>query len=189
MSGIEEGADRTAEIVRSLRTFSRLDESEMKKVDIHECIDSTLVILRNATPPYVKVVRDFQADGSIECFPGKLNQVFMNIINNAIQAIKLKKQDIGFHETITVSTRDIDGGRIEIRIKDSGIGMTEAIKHKMFEPFFTTKEVGEGTGLGLAIVFKIIKKHHAKIDVESSLGNGAEFVLTLFHSLPKEAQI
>jgi hypothetical protein len=186
MTGIEDGAERTAEIVRGLRTFSRLDESQIKTVNIHEGIESTLVLLRSHIPVNIQVIKGFKANGTIECFPGKLNQVFMNMINNAIQAIK-EKETMTHEEFITISTEDISENEIEIRIKDSGIGMTEEIKKKIFDPFFTTKEVGEGTGLGLAIVFKIIKEHGGRINVISSKGQGAEFVITLFHSIPSAA--
>jgi signal transduction histidine kinase len=191
MRGIEDGAERTAEIVKGLRTFSRLDEREIKTVDIHEGIDSTLVIVRNTVPYYIKINKEFRAQGRIECFPGKLNQVFMNILNNAVQAITMKsKQDA--NETVTISTDDIvENGikKMQIKIKDSGMGMTEEVKHKIFDPFFTTKDVGSGTGLGLSIVFKIIQKHHGTIEVNSEPGKGSEFVLTLFHTLPGEAVI
>lgn len=191
MKGIEDGAERTAEIVKGLRTFSRLDESEIKTVDIHEGIDSTLVIVRNTVPYYIKINKEFNANGRIECFPGKLNQVFMNILNNAVQAITMKaKQDSD--ETVTISTADIvENGikKMQIRIKDTGMGMTDEVKHKIFDPFFTTKDVGSGTGLGLSIVFKIIQKHHGTIEVNSEPGKGSEFVLTLFHTLPGEAVI
>lgn len=182
IKGIEEGAERTAEIVRGLRTFSRLDEGELKTVNVHEGIDSTLVLLKNSFPYYIKIVKDFKADGNIDCYPGKLNQVFMNIINNGIQAIQAKptKSD---NETIVISTKDADNERIIISIKDSGTGMTDEVKQKIFEPFFTTKPVGEGTGLGMAIVFKIIEKHNGKIDILSSPDNGAEFILSLPHAL------
>lgn len=180
ISGIEDGAERTAEIVRGLRTFSRIDEAALKTVNIHDGILSTLVLLKNNTPFYVNVIKEFNADGEIECFPGKLNQVFMNIITNAIQAIKAKpvKAD---KETITIKTRDIENKCIEISIKDSGIGMSEETKHHIFEPFFTTKDIGEGTGLGMAIVFKIIQKHSGKININSIPNDGAEFVITLPH--------
>jgi signal transduction histidine kinase len=104
----------------------------------------------------------------------------MNIITNAIQAIKAKpiKED---EDTIVIKTRDIENDQIEISIKDSGIGMTDEIKHHIFEPFFTTKEIGEGTGLGMAIVFKIIQKHSGKINIISSPNEGAEFIITLPH--------
>ncbi len=177
IAGIEEGAERTAEIVRGLRTFSRIDEAALKTVNIHEGILSTIVLLKNNVPYYVKLIKDFNALGAIECFPGKLNQVFMNIITNAIQAIKAKelKED----EMIIIKTKDVEDNCIEISIKDSGIGMNEEVKHRIFEPFFTTKDVGEGTGLGMAIVFKIIQKHSGKINIISSPGKGAEFIITL----------
>jgi len=181
--GIEEGAERTAEIVRGLRTFSRLDEAELKPANVHEGLDSTLVLLKNSIPPHIKVQKNYLASGEIECYPGKLNQVFMNIINNGVQAILGKKEQNDV-ECITISTRDVPGNKIEISIKDSGMGMTEEVKQKIFEPFFTTKAVGEGTGLGMAIVFKIIENHHAKINIISSPGNGAEFILTLPHMQP-----
>ena len=187
MRGIQDGAERTAEIVLGLRNFSRLDESDIKIVNIHEGIDSTLILLKNQLPDNIKIEKDFQANGNIECLPGKLNQVFMNILNNGIQAIKEKEhQDEVEH--LTIRTKDI-GDHIEIRIKDSGAGMTEEVKHKIFDPFFTTKDVGEGTGLGLSIVFKIIQRHEGKIDVLSSKGNGSEFIITLYHTLPESAVV
>ncbi|MCY7421179.1 MAG: GHKL domain-containing protein [Chitinophagaceae bacterium] len=187
MKGIEDGADRTAEIVRGLRNFSRLDESLIKTVNIHEGLDSTLVILRNLVPENVSVIKNFHADGEIECFPGKLNQVFMNILNNSIQAVKLQNsQD---QQQIIVTTKDLENDSIEISIKDTGPGMSLEVKQKIFDPFFTTKEVGEGTGLGLAIVFRIIQEHHGKIQVVSSEGQGAEFIITLLRIIPDKAII
>jgi signal transduction histidine kinase len=183
IKGIEEGAERTAEIVRGLRTFSRLDESELKVANVHEGIESTLVLLKNSFSHHLKIIKDFKAEANIECLPGKLNQVFMNIINNSIQAIAAKKEP-DETESITIKTRDLDSNTIEISIKDSGIGMTEEVKQKIYEPFFTTKEVGEGTGLGMSIAFKIIEKHHGKIKIVSSPGNGAEFILTLPYLQP-----
>jgi two-component system NtrC family sensor kinase len=174
--GIEEGAERTAEIVRSLRNFSRLDESEKKVANVHEGIDSTLILLKNTLPDYLKIIKHFNAEGDIECYPSKLNQVFMNIITNAIQAIK-SKENIG-EESIVISTRTVNEN-MEISIKDSGIGMTEDVRHKIFDPFFTTKEVGEGTGLGMSITFKIIEKHQGKIAVVSAPGCGTEITISI----------
>lgn len=176
ISGIEEGAERTAEIVRSLRNFSRLDESEVKTINVHEGIDSTLVLLKNMIPQYIKVVKNFEATREVECYPSKLNQVFMNILTNSVQAIKAKV-DKG-EETIVITTKDVDG-QLQISLKDSGIGMSDEVKHKVYDPFFTTKDVGEGTGLGMSITFKIIEKHQGKIHIISSPGNGAEFILEL----------
>lgn len=178
IKGIEEGAERTAEIVRGLRTFSRVDESELKTANLHEGIDSTLVLLRNSMPPYIKIERNYEANGEVECYPGKINQVFMNILNNAVQAI-CSKQVINEEEFIYITTKDIKDNQIMITIKDTGPGMSDEVKQKIYEPFFTTKPVGEGTGLGMAIVFKIIEKHLGKINIVSSVGNGAEFTLIL----------
>lgn len=183
MAGIENGAERTAEIVRGLRNFSRLDESVIKTVNIHEGIDSTLILLRSNIPNSVDVVKEYNADGVIECFPGKLNQVFMNILSNAVHAIKAKDK-LSDNEKITISTADTAEKGIEIRIKDTGKGMSAEVKQKIYDPFFTTKEVGEGTGLGMAIVFNIIKEHSGKIEVLSEEGKGSEFIITLNNSIP-----
>ncbi|WP_018616810.1 sensor histidine kinase [Segetibacter koreensis] len=183
MTGIENGAERTAEIVRGLRTFSRLDESVIKTVNIHEGIDSTLILLRSNIPANITVVKEYNADGTIECYPGKLNQVFMNILSNAIHAIKAK-ENIGTDEKIIITTNRVVEDEIEIRIKDTGKGMSEEVKQKIYDPFFTTKDVGEGTGLGMAIVFKIIKEHSGKIEVISEEGKGCEFIITLNNIIP-----
>ncbi len=185
MKGIQDGAERTAEIVLGLRNFSRLDESDIKTVNIHEGLDSTLILLKNQMPENIVIQKDFKANGTIECLPGKLNQVFMNIISNGLQAIKGKDHQ-NATEYLSISTKDV-GDQIEIHIKDSGMGMTDEVKHKIFDPFFTTKDVGEGTGLGLSIVFKIIQRHEGKIEVVTSPGNGAEFIITLYHTLPESA--
>ena len=181
IGGIEEGAERTAEIVRGLRIFSRLDESEMKEVNIYDNLNSTLILLRNATPQYIKIRKHFEATGEIECYPGKLNQVFMNILTNGIQAIKSKPVK-NEEEYIDIWVTE-EGECMRIAISDTGIGMTEEVKHKVFDPFFTTKDVGEGTGLGMSIVFKIIEKHHGKISVVSSPGNGAAFSIEIPYKL------
>jgi two-component system NtrC family sensor kinase len=184
LKGIEDGAERTAEIVRGLKTFSRLDESELKTANVHDGVESTLVLLRNSTPRYIKIERNFHAKGEIECYPGKLNQVFMNVLNNGMQAIAQKKE-IAEEEYITISTCDTNDGFMKISIKDTGIGMTEEVRHRIYEPFFTTKEVGEGTGLGMSIVFKIIAEHGGKIEIVSEPQKGAEFILTLPHIHPE----
>ncbi|WP_346317561.1 7TM diverse intracellular signaling domain-containing protein [Chitinophaga sp. YIM B06452] len=182
IKGIEDGANRTAEIVKGLRTFSRLDESDLKFVDIHEGLNSTMVLLRNNIPKNVAVHYNYGELPKIECFAGKLNQVFLNIINNALNAIKMKP--VQGEESLTITTRLEANKMVSISIRDSGIGMTEKVKEKIFEPFFTTKDVGEGTGLGLSIVFSIIEKHHGKIVVESEPGKGAEFIIYLPQNMP-----
>ncbi|QHS62192.1 sensor histidine kinase [Chitinophaga agri] len=184
IKGIEDGASRTSEIVRGLRTFSRLDESDVKSVDLHEGIDSTLVLLKNNIPSNVKVIKDYGSLPKIECYAGKINQVFMNILTNAFNAIKTNNQDR--EEAVTITTRE-ENGLALISIKDTGPGMTEQVKQKIFDPFFTTKDVGEGTGLGLSIVFSIIEKHNGRIEVITAPDKGAEFIIYLPMSVTAQA--
>jgi two-component system NtrC family sensor kinase len=177
LSGIGEGAKRTAEIIRSLKNFSRLDESDTKPVDLNEGLESTLVLLRSTVPPFIRIVKDLPAIPLVECLPGKINQVFMNLITNAIHALKVKENPEP-EEYIYISTRS-EGDQVKISIRDTGPGMTDEVKQKIFEPFFTTKQVGEGTGLGLSIVFSIIEKHKGHIDVVTKVNLGTEFIITL----------
>ena len=177
LSGIGDGARRTAEIIRSLKNFSRLDENDTKPVNLNEGLDSTLVLIKSTFPSNLSVVKDYQTLPEVECMPGKINQVFMNLITNAVQAVK-SKPDQNPQEFITLKTWS-EGDVVKLSIKDSGTGMSDEVKQKIFEPFFTTKDVGEGTGLGLSIVFRIIESHHGTIDVESKLNEGTEFIITL----------
>ncbi|MEJ5963048.1 sensor histidine kinase [Pedobacter immunditicola] len=177
LAGIGDGARRTAEIIRSLKNFSRLDESDTKPVDLNEGLNSTLVLIRSTFPSHLKVIKDYENIPEVECLPGKMNQVFMNLITNAVQAIKSKPQP-NEEEFLTVKTWQEDH-HVKISIKDSGTGMPEDVKQKIFEPFFTTKDVGEGTGLGLSIVFRIIENHQGTIDVLTNLNEGTEFIITL----------
>ncbi|HXD93256.1 MAG TPA: 7TM diverse intracellular signaling domain-containing protein [Bacteroidia bacterium] len=176
IAGIEDGAKRTTEIVSGLKTFSRLDESEVKEVNINDGIESTLTLLKYSIPKNVEVIKRLEELPLIECLPGKLNQVFMNVISNAIYAIGQKKSDEK-HKLIIKSY--IDGEYVCVSFEDTGIGMTQETRDKIFEPFFTTKDVGEGTGLGMSIVFKIIETHHAKIEIDSEYGKGTKIVLVL----------
>lgn len=148
----------------------------MKFVDLHEGLDSTLVLLRNNIPQNVKVIRNYGELPKVECYAGKVNQVFMNIITNALNAIKDKS---GQGEESLVITTSQEKGMARISIKDSGTGMTPEVKEKIFEPFFTTKDVGEGTGLGLSIVFNIIEKHKGHVVVNTAPNEGAEFIIYL----------
>ncbi|MFP5079506.1 7TM diverse intracellular signaling domain-containing protein [Pedobacter sp. JCM 36344] len=177
LSGIGEGARRTAEIIRSLKNFSRLDENDTKPVDLNEGIASTLVLVKNTFPDHLQVVKEFAELPLVECLPGKINQVFMNLITNAVHAIKSKepKDNEG---VLSIKTWQ-EGDNVKISIKDSGTGMPDEVKQKIFEPFFTTKDVGEGTGLGLSIVFRIIENHNGNIDVITKLNQGTEFIITL----------
>ncbi|HSZ26240.1 MAG TPA: 7TM diverse intracellular signaling domain-containing protein, partial [Cytophagaceae bacterium] len=175
--GIEEGALRTAEIVKGLRVFSRLDENDIKRTNIIEGIESTLTLLNPEISNSITLVKKYTDLPQIECYPGKMNQVFMNILNNAIYAIKANKARKDKGELI-IST-GFDEKFVTISIKDNGIGMTEEVKAKIFEPFFTTKDVGKGTGLGMSITFSIIEDHHGNIEIFSEFGKGTEFVITL----------
>lgn len=173
---ISEGATRTAEIVKGLRNFSRLDEEHMKMANINECLESTLVILSGQFKDHIAVVKDYDENlPSINCYPGQLNQVFLNILNNARQAITNRGE-------IRIKTLNKEGS-IQVKIQDTGVGIPKELKDRIFEPFFTTKEVGEGTGLGLSISYGIIEKHKGKIHVESELGKGTEFTIELSKSL------
>jgi signal transduction histidine kinase len=182
LKGIEDGANRTSAIVRGLRVFSRLDEDILKKADVNECLISTIIILKSNMRGEASIIEDFDANmKEINCFPGKLNQVFMNIINNAVQATA------GLGRTreerkIWVSTR-YETNQVTVRIKDNGIGIPDSVRQRIFDPFFTTKEVGEGTGLGLSIVLGIVNDHNGKIEVETQEGVGTEFIITLPSSL------
>jgi len=176
INGIENGAKRTTEIVNSLRNFSRLDENDLMMADINEGITSTLTILKSSTSN-IDIIQKLGLIPEIECYPGKLNQVFMNIINNSIQAIEENVSNIekGKIEIETIEETD----NIKIIISDNGIGIKDEVKEKIFDPFFTTKEVGKGTGLGLSIVYRIIENHHGKIEVSSKTNHGTSISISL----------
>ncbi|MES2874979.1 MAG: 7TM diverse intracellular signaling domain-containing protein [Bacteroidota bacterium] len=177
LKGIQEGASRTSEIVKGLRVFSRLDEDDLKKANMNDGLDSTLIIVNNLLSNKIKLEKSYGNIPLIECYPGKLNQVFLNIISNAIFAINKKFEDReGGVLRITTSNDDT---KVTIRIKDNGIGMNEATKKKIFEPFFTTKDVGEGTGLGMSIAYNTIRRHQGEININSTPGEGSEFILEL----------
>ena len=177
LAGIQDGASRTAEIVKGLRIFSRVDEMDLKKVNLNEGLDATLVVLNSSLEGKVTVEKEYDNLPLVECQAGKVNQVFMNIINNGIQAVLGNDANEGKGILLikTVNHEDV----VSIHIKDTGMGMSEATRIKIFEPFFTTKEVGEGTGLGLSIVHSIMEAHNGKIEVESEVGVGTEFIITL----------
>jgi two-component system, NtrC family, sensor kinase len=175
------GSERIRQIVLSLRNFSRLDEAQMKLVDIHEGIDNTLLILNSRLKHGIEVIKKYGELPEIECYPAQLNQVFMNIIVNAIDALEesennSKKSKI---PQILIQTQKLASSQILVRICDNGPGIPPAIQSKLFDPFFTTKEPGKGTGIGLAICYQIVEKHGGKIEVISSLGSGAEFAIAL----------
>ncbi|MEO8886790.1 MAG: 7TM diverse intracellular signaling domain-containing protein [Mucilaginibacter sp.] len=178
IKGINEGANRTAEIVKGLKIFSRLDEDDLKKADINEGVESTMVIANNLLNNKIAVVKEYDENLPLaECYAGKLNQVFLNIISNAVYAIQKQFGDEQGGQLLLRTTHDADN--IYITIKDNGTGMDEQTQKKMFEPFFTTKDVGEGTGLGMSITYNTIKKHNGQIIVNSKLGEGTEFILQI----------
>ncbi|MBD2597989.1 PAS domain S-box protein [Nostoc spongiaeforme FACHB-130] len=178
------GTQRIRQIVLSLRNFSRMDEAEFKDVDIHEGIDSTLMILQHRLKekpqfPEIQVIRDYASLPLVECYAGQLNQVLMNILTNAIDALEMgtRKDE---PPTITVRTAVIDSDWITIAIADNGMGMSEQIQKQIFNPFFTTKPVGKGTGMGMSISYQIItEKHAGKLECYSQPGQGTEFVITI----------
>ncbi|MEH2056586.1 MAG: AAA family ATPase [Nostoc sp.] len=183
LKSMKTGANRIRQIVLSLRNFSRLDESEMKPVDIHSGIDSTLLILQhrlqsNSKHPEIAVIHKYGNLPLVNCYASALNQVFMNMINNAIDA--LESSDINRQPTIIIQTEFIEAKKVVIRIADNGIGMSESVQNKIFNPFFTTKSVGSGTGLGLSTSYSIVvEKHGGKLSCISAPGQGAEFVIEI----------
>ena len=177
LKGIQEGALRTAEIVKSLRVFSRVDEDDLKLADLNQGLESTLIILNSLFKDRISVERNYGEIPLVECFPGKLNQVFLNLITNAIHAVderfqgnqggKISARTYYREETVCIS------------IKDNGVGVKKELEDKIFDPFFTTKDVGEGTGLGLAIVMQTIAKHNGEILLITEEGEGSEFVISI----------
>lgn len=182
LKGIDEGAHRTAEIVKGLRIFARNDEESILKADIIEGIESTLVILNNQLGK-IKINKNYENSVFIDCYPGKLNQVFLNLLSNSIFAVNEKfGENLGGE--ITISTR-LENDFVYISFDDNGSGMEEDMLKKIFEPFFTTKPVGQGTGLGMSIVYKTIEMHKGEIVMRSKRGVGttAELKLKLNHSI------
>ncbi len=177
LSSMEMGAERISQIVLSLRNFSRLDEANSKEVDIYEGIDNTLLLLSHRLNPGIQVIKLYESLPLIECCPAQLNQVFMNIISNAIDEL-LAHNELS-QPQIVIKTRLVENNKIEVRIRDNGTGIAPEIKDKIFDPFFTTKPVGQGTGMGLAICYQVVERHRGKIEVISELGEGTEFVVTL----------
>jgi len=177
MDSMQVGSERIRQIILSLRNFSRLDEAEMKQADLHEGIDNTLLILNSRLTQDIEVIKQYGQIPLIECYPAQLNQVFMNIISNAIDELNLKS---GLTKRqIFIQTQQVNPNQLEIKIRDTGSGIPPEFKPKIFDPFFTTKPVGQGTGMGLAISYQIIEKHQGKIKVISELNQGSEFVVSL----------
>lgn len=172
ISSCEDGARRTRDIVLGLRNFSRLDEAQFKRVDLHEGLENTLHLLTGELKNRIKVVKNFSPIPKVNCYPSQLNQVFMNVLSNAAQAIENEGE-------IRITTRKLSDNRVEVSIRDNGKGMSKATLEKIFDPFFTTKGLGSGTGLGLSISYGVVQKHGGDILVASEAGQGTEFKIIL----------
>ncbi|MDB9493040.1 ATP-binding protein [Spirulina major CS-329] len=191
LASMKVGSERIREIVKSLRTFSRLDEAEVKEVDLHAGIDSTLMILQHRLKakterPEIKVVKEYGELPLVECYSGQLNQVFMNILANAIDSFDEMNQTrsvdkIKAHpDQITIRTRVLETQWVEVAIADNGPGMDAADQNRLFDPFFTTKAIGKGTGLGLSISYQIVtEKHQGKLLCHSAVGQGSTFIIQI----------
>jgi signal transduction histidine kinase len=202
LSSMKMGSDRIRQIVLSLRNFSRMDEAEFKRVDIHEGIDSTLLILQHRlkgkpNQPEIAVIKNYDSVPKVECFAGQLNQVFMNILVNAIDALEeaagmgrwslatVDSQGVDNRSnvtvpTITIRTKLLNARWVQITIADNGTGMSDTTRQHLFNPFFTTKPIGKGTGMGMSISYQIItEKHGGKLDCFSTLGKGTEFIIQI----------
>ncbi|HEY9867249.1 MAG TPA: ATP-binding protein, partial [Candidatus Obscuribacterales bacterium] len=189
VTSMSEGVKRIQDISISLRNFSRADQDHPVACNIHEGLNSTLMILKhrlkaNEKRPEIQVIKDYGTLPPIFCYAGQLNQVFMNILSNAIDAVEESNLGKSYSEIsaqIIIKTKlSNDKKQVMIRIKDNGIGMSQEVKEKIFEHLFTTKEVGKGTGLGLAIARQIIQeKHSGTLTVNSSLGQGSEFIIVI----------
>lgn len=194
LQSMRSGSERIREIVKSLRNFSRLDEAEFKAVDIHEGLESTLMILQNrlkekSNHPEIQIIKDYGQLPLVECYAGQLNQVFMNLLSNAIDALESAWPSVSGKswaekqaqpDQITIRTAVINQTWVQIAIADNGVGMTAAVQAKLFDPFFTTKPIGKGTGLGLSISYQIItEKHLGKLYCHSIPGAGTEFVIEI----------
>ncbi len=171
LEDMKQGLERVKELVVDLRTFSRLDEGRFKTVDITESINSVLRFLHHRMKDRILVEKDYGPVRTLSCYAGPLNQVLMNVIANAVDAVESEG-------TIAIRTTTEDGMFI-ISIRDCGVGIPDAIRGRIFEPFFTTKPVGQGTGLGLAISYGIIQAHRGRIEVVSKEGQGSEFVICI----------
>ena len=192
---MDAGVDRVEKIVRSLRTFSRLDESDYKSINLNENISSILLLFqdrlhRECSGTDIQIIENYGDIPDVTCYPGELNQAFMNLLYNAIAAVEEKaasykntlvesnSQSKPFQGIVRVTTKLVSSDQVAIGIHDNGVGIPEAIKKDVFDPFFTTKPVGEGTGLGLSTAYQIIvEKHGGRLELSSSLGQGSKFVI------------
>ena len=183
---MQNGSDRIRKIILGLRNFSRLDEAEYKRVDIHEGLDNTLLILQHrlkSHTPEISLVKKYGELPLVQCYANQLNQVFLNLLGNAIDVLRMS--ETGQHPQIAIATQMKDSQTVRISIGDNGPGMSENLRQKVFDPFFTTKPVGQGTGLGLSTSYQIITEQHGgQLHCCSEPGKGTEFVIEIPISLP-----
>jgi signal transduction histidine kinase len=187
LSSMKSGTERISQIVLSLRNFSRMDEAEFKTVDIHAGIDSTLMILQHrlqatAARPEIEVIKDYGNLPLVACYAGQLNQVFMNILVNAIDALEERHDEEIKNNPyqIIIRTDIVNTKWIEVALADNGIGMPSSIQQRVFDPFFTTKPIGKGTGMGMSICYKIIAENHqGKLECRSTPNIGTEFIIQI----------
>ncbi len=184
MRSMKVGTDRIREIVLSLRNFSRLDEAEFKSVNLHEGIDSTLLVLQHrlqeskAQSP-IHIIKSYGELPLVDCYAGQFNQVLMNLLSNAIDALEESPAKLEMKQ-ITIVTEQIDPDWVRVCVRDTGDGIPFEVQSRIFDPFFTTKTVGKGTGLGLSISYQIIQeKHHGKLSCESTIGEGSQFTIEI----------
>ncbi|QLE44255.1 response regulator [Nostoc sp. C052] len=177
LSSMRIGTDRIRDIVLSLRNFSRLDQSEKKAVNIHEGIESTLLLLNHRLHPKIEIIKRYGNLPPVQCYPAQLNQVFMNILSNGIDA--LLELDNQIQKQIVIKTEVTELETVIIIFRDNGNGINAEIQSKIFDPFFTTKPINKGTGLGLAISHQIIQKHQGNIQLKSEFGYGTEFAIEI----------
>ena len=174
LKSLRTGVQRTIEIVQGLRQFTRLGSTKKSSANINDILDSTLEIMKGIYKGKVFIRKNFRELPQCACFPGKLQQVFMNILSNAIDAFE--GNTTSKKPTITIRTMHEDN-IISVHIKDNGPGIPDEIINKIFDPFYTTKEVGRGTGLGLSVSLGIIEEHRGKIEVQSRTGKGTTFII------------
>ena len=191
LSSMKVGTDRIRQIVLSLRNFSRIDEAEFKRVDIHEGIDSTLMILQHRLKgkpeqPEIEVIKDYDNVPPVECYAGQLNQVFMNILVNAIDALEENNTKRTYQEIennpsqIKIRTSVVNSTWLQVAIADNGVGISKEFQQRIFDPFFTTKPIGKGTGMGMSISYQIVtEKHGGKLECFSTPGKGTEFIIQI----------
>ena len=186
MYSMQTGAERIRTIILGLHIFSHLNESGIKPVNINEGIDSTLLLLQHrfrqeGKLPEIKIIKFYGKLPQVTCYASQLNQVFLNLLNNAIDALELKTwHELSQYPTIWICTESIASETVTIRIKDNGVGISEEVQSSLFEPFFTTKPVGKGTGLGLLTSYQIVvEKHKGSLNCHSFPGQGAEFVVRI----------